>query len=249
MVGDDAAAEEDNEIEGDSEHDDEEACEKDEGTQDNEKTGADQWQAGWNLELQLAWRRPAQDPEAPIELAAPITAQALNGLGESDAVLATFAGGVRLAIAEMSVRRWKALTKQTVRAVLWEKEAMDTKHRVHIAQRTDRKLLCSVYEQGRQVCAVNTEDFGTLPEPQPSVVPVGHPALTAAVDFLIPLAELFCQGKYDGQSIKVAKHEKLNSLRQADKLQHKATRIRCVCNDESIHHCTRRTHSQVTSRQ
>ena len=53
-----------------------------------------------------------------------------------------------------------AVTGSLKHDVLWEAEHEITHHKIWMAQRVDRRLLLSVYEQSRQICQVRLDVFG-----------------------------------------------------------------------------------------
>ena len=98
---------------------------------------------------------------------------------------------------------------------LWESTHFETHNKLYLAQRTDRTLLLSLYEQGHQIAQVNVATFGTLPAPQPGVVAKGHPTLEKAMNFMKPLAVAYATGEItDRAELKNAKAEKLKEWQQ-----------------------------------
>ena len=66
-----------------------------------------------------------------------------------------------------------------------------------------------MYEQSKQICAVNVCDFGELPQPQPAVVADDNKTLLEAVKFLRPIAEAYAAGQIKKTDLKNYKDEKL----------------------------------------
>ena len=77
---------------------------------------------------------------------------------------------------------------------LWEGEHIATKHVLTLCQRPDRKLLLSLFEQGRQILQVRMDHFGELDDPN-TRLPRDSEILKKAVEFMKPIAELFAKNK------------------------------------------------------
>ena len=75
-----------------------------------------------------------------------------------------------------------------------------TKHAITIAQRVDRKLLLSIYEQGRQKLQINQELFGPVPD-QSTQSPISDATLAAALKFMTPIAERFAKNELDANEL------------------------------------------------
>jgi hypothetical protein len=96
---------------------------------------------------------------------------------------------------------------------LWQGEHHASHHRLSISQRTDRQLLLSAYEQGKQIAQVRMSLFGVLPEPQPAVIPRDSEILAKALDFLQPLMEAYaCGDAVDIPALKKLKDKSIATL-------------------------------------
>ena len=96
---------------------------------------------------------------------------------------------------------------------LWSGVRASTKHALHLAQRPDRSLLLSLYEQSRQRLQVKVSLFGDLPLPQPAVVARDHPTLAAALKFMTAIAEEFANGVIgEASELGAIRDEKLKKL-------------------------------------
>ena len=73
---------------------------------------------------------------------------------------------------------------------LWSGQHHASKNALIIRQRKDHHLLCSIYEQGKQIAQTVVQNFGELPLPQPEYVSNDHPAVEKALKFLLPFREL-----------------------------------------------------------
>jgi hypothetical protein len=90
----------------------------------------------------------------------------------------------------------KSAKRNPAEPPLWSGVRTSTNHALHLAQRPDRHLLLSLYEQGvRQRLQVKMNFFGELPLPQPAVLPRDHPIVKSAVNFMQPIAEDYASGK------------------------------------------------------
>ena len=98
-------------------------------------------------------------------------------------------------------------------AALWNGIRKIDGHALKLAQRPDRQLLLSLFEQTRQVCAVQVAWFGEVPLPQPAVVPKDTESLTKAMAFLKPLAIAYASGEIkDRSDLTVARDQKLAEM-------------------------------------
>ena len=73
---------------------------------------------------------------------------------------------------------------------------------IRIAQRPDRHLLLSIYEQSRQIYQVRVDAFGPLPEDHKGVLPHNNETLLKALQFLKPLAEDYSKDKITKDELK-----------------------------------------------
>jgi hypothetical protein len=130
---------------------------------------------------------------------------------------ATWDDGMVWNIAGLTVKRWRAKCEAKRRPKteqLWEGTHHSSHNKLLLSQRTDRGLLLSFFEQGRQICSFPVKLFGPLPEPQPGAVPKNNETLQKAVDFLTPLCEGYATGQIvDGVELKKIRDEKLKELR------------------------------------
>ena len=90
----------------------------------------------------------------------------------------------------------KSAKRNPAEPPLWSGVRISTNHALHLAQRPDRHLLLSLYEQGvRQRLQVKMCFFGELPLPQPAILPRDHPIVKSAVNFMLQIAEDYASGK------------------------------------------------------
>ena len=98
-------------------------------------------------------------------------------------------------------------------APLWEMRHATSNNELTINQRTDRKLLLSLYEQSKQILQLTMENWGPLPGVQPSVVDRSDPTLKAALAFLTPIAEAYGRNEiHDVPLLKKIRNTKMKEL-------------------------------------
>ena len=131
-------------------------------------------------------------------------------------IKATWPDGDEWEVPMVTKAAWRDISKPRSKQQeqpLWKSSHVVTNNTVWMAQRTDRSLLLSVYDQGRQIGQVRVDTFGELPEPQPAVVARNHPALMKAVDFFKPLAEAYSKGEIkDKEELKAQRDKLLKEL-------------------------------------
>ena len=114
---------------------------------------------GFCTQTLLGWR--CKNSEAEVEslkeYSWPLT---VDNVPDDKLVLITWPDEDSVMFFELSIGNYKLMSqfdKQAARGgegFMWEGEMMGTHHRLTIAQRKDRALLLSLYEQGKQVCMV-----------------------------------------------------------------------------------------------
>ena len=90
---------------------------------------------------------------------------------------------------------------------IFEGQHSVTKNKLVVAQRADRQLLLSLYEQTKQICQIRVDRCGTLPGTQPSTVPLETPALQTCIVFMKKVAQDYASDKINLQQIKELKRE------------------------------------------
>ena len=90
---------------------------------------------------------------------------------------------------------------------IFEGQHSVTKNKLVVAQRADRQLLISLFEQSKQICQIRVDRCGTLPGSQPCVVPLETPALQTCIVFLTKVAQDYASDKISLPQIKELKHE------------------------------------------
>ena len=80
-------------------------------------------------------------------------------------------------------------------------------------QRVDRALLCSVYEQSRQIASIRVNRFGPLLGDQPCAVESNHPTMQAACAFMLPLVQAYgCGETNDEKELKENQYKRMSDL-------------------------------------
>ena len=90
---------------------------------------------------------------------------------------------------------------------IFEGQHSVTKNKLVVAQRADRQLLLSLYEQSKQICQIRVDRCGTLPGNQPATVPLETPALQTCIVFMTKVAQDYASDKITLQQIKELKQE------------------------------------------
>jgi len=129
-----------------------------------------------------------------------------TGYQPEDPLIVQWADGVKWVVPDWTVARLESVMAKSsgskpARPKLWESEHTVTHHEVHIAQRCDRSLLLSVFEQTRQIAQIRVIDFAapdtdmakfTSP---PVALATDDPCVQAALRFIVPFAKAYCNGE------------------------------------------------------
>ena len=105
-----------------------------------------------------------KSPGSKVDLALPHEVE--DTAAGSDPLMAVREDGTRHPVEAVTVEMWRA--KQASRhsksgnELLWQGERLGTVHKLRIAQRTDRCLLLSLYEQSSQIANVRIDRWGGL---------------------------------------------------------------------------------------
>jgi hypothetical protein len=89
-------------------------------------------------------------------------------------------------------------------------EHKTTKHAITIAQRVDRKLLLSIYEQGRQKLQVQMDLFGVV-EDHSKQLKLESETLQKAIAFMTPIATRFANDELSGDALTAERDRLLKS--------------------------------------
>jgi hypothetical protein len=168
---------------------------------------------GWHPELRLAWRCKSLDSALDRELSCPIKAD--PDAPPTSNIVATWPDGCEWVVATVTHRDFADLEKGrrgTGDEPIWQMTHSVNNNTLKLAQRPDRKLLLSLYEQTRQILQVHTGLFGPLPEPQPAVVPRTCEALVKAIEFMQPIAIAYAKNEISFEELGTVKKDKLRAL-------------------------------------
>ena len=172
---------------------------KDEEDEDEEKDKV-KYTTSFNIEIGLATRKKLlpHGKSGLVEVSLPISQKELQKLKPTDAIFAQWPDGSSLQIAEMTRERYEALRvrgSQKSVELMWEMEAASTRHKIWVAQRVDRSLLCSLYEQDKQICQIRVDLFGDLEAPQPRKMDNDHEAVKKAAQVMIEIGKKYASGE------------------------------------------------------
>ena len=116
---------------------------------------------------------------------------------DSDPVVAHWPDETLAILPGVSAAKIRAASNKISRkgeGVLFEATMKDTKHKITIMQRVDRKLLLSLYEQQMQRLSVNLDVWGKI-EDQHVQLCASDPILQQGLAYLKPFAEDYAAGK------------------------------------------------------
>jgi hypothetical protein len=135
--------------------------------------------------------------------------------------VATFDDGTTHEITDMTIAKYKALKDgrklPTGAGILMTVERKLTKNKVTVAQRVDRTLLMSVYEQKRQIAQVRIDVFGPLPRQGDCthVVPNDDPTILKCLKFLRPMVLAYADGTHkEATDLKAAVQQALKDVKK-----------------------------------
>ena len=135
-----------------------------------ETAGGDGYKYGFDKDLRVGWRVAVGDRKQNKELSLPLQVPAD---APDDTLKVKFEDGSTWEVPDMCNKDFEKIAKQRGRdPPLWQGRHSKSHNLLQISQRPDRNLLCSLFEQTKQVLQVRMSLFGPLPEPQPAVHPL-----------------------------------------------------------------------------
>ena len=160
-------------------------AEKEEEPKDKKTKVEIEYVYGWDAVNQTAWRmnsamkKPAKEPSVKL--------YKQDGAQAHDCIWASWADGDPHEVREITCEEYTIMEQgrqgsKDVLETIWDGEHVATHHRLYIKARHDRKMLCSLYEQGKQICQVIVSMWG--PEDDPN-------SLKEASKMMIELAQLY----------------------------------------------------------
>ena len=163
---------------------------------------------GFDEELLLPWRQ--RGAGAPKDLGLPLPC---GGKPRDEPAVASWPDGFSARIPELTWGHVQDLTggRVSMAGVLFRAEHSVTKHAVTVAQRLDRRLLLSLYEQSRQVLQIPVSKFGPV-EDETKRVDENHPSLLGALDVMIPIAKKFANNELSRGDLKKARDSAMNDV-------------------------------------
>jgi hypothetical protein len=131
-----------------------------------------------------------------------------EGAASHDPVCARWSDGMEHIISDMSCSDLDKVTGGRVSdkqpsKVFFDEEMKDTHHRVTVKPRVDRSMLCSLYEQSKQVLQIPVKLFG----PEDS-----EDAMDKAAKMMIILAKQFCNNELKRADLKDARNKLLKTI-------------------------------------
>ena len=94
---------------------------------------------------------------------------------------------------------------------LWESIQDGTHHRIKIAQRLDKRLLLSLYEQDKQVCSMYMGTFGII-EDEHERLPNDSDIVKKVMNVMQPIAEKFASNKAERAELYELRDESMKRL-------------------------------------
>jgi hypothetical protein len=147
----------------------------------------------WDTELRNAyrWTEPHGAKEPALRIERP------DGCIDTDPITAVWPDGSTHAITSVTVAEFNIMMKQRQSTQLlhtiFEGEVAETHHRIIVKPRQDRYLLCSMYEQGRQILQIPVRKFGAESDPD---------TMATAGAILAELAKKYCSGEIQKHELK-----------------------------------------------
>lgn len=121
---------------------------------------------------------------------------------DEDGVSASWANGESHVVDGLTVKSVRQQqSKPNGVGILWEGTQIGTNHKISLAQRVDRKLLLSLYEQQAQRCSINLEVFGYI-EDQHKQLKADDEIVKKGLAFMAPLAYKFAKGELSRVELK-----------------------------------------------
>ena len=121
---------------------------------------------------------------------------------DEDGVSASWANGESHVVDGLTVKSVRQQqSKPKGEGILWEGTQIGTNHKISLAQRVDRKLLLSLYEQQAQRCSINLEVFGYI-EDQHKQLKADDEIVKKGLAFMAPLAYKFAKGELSRVELK-----------------------------------------------
>ena len=115
---------------------------------------------------------------------------------DTDFVVGQWHDGQTTVVKSMTYGKLKELSRSNRGqscGIEYEIEGKETKHRIVLVQKIDRRLLLIMREQNKQICEVKLSAFAPIQD-ETKRIASNHPATVAALKIMIPLAEGFAKG-------------------------------------------------------
>ena len=166
----------------------------------------------------MAWRKEAvgQTVRGEQEMALAFCRERIKEGSEHELVVARWPDGHEHTISGLTYGRLGEMMRvshgaSASQGPLWEGVHSQTNHKITVAQRVDRQLLVSVYEQSRQILQVKATAFGPI-EDEHKQQPNENSTIQAALKFLEPIVINYCAGTLEKDEMKKERDRLLAEL-------------------------------------
>ena len=155
---------------------------------------------GYSAELRQAWRQDARDPKKPKEVA--MSLEAVKGCNFP---IARFADGSEAEIVDVSAEDFELQGQPREHAkrpskVYFEREHIETHHRLRGLCKMDRQMLFILQEQSRQILQIHVSHFGEDSED----------TREKAAKFMLRICELYASNMIQRSELMVKRDELMN---------------------------------------
>ena len=167
-------------------------------------------EVGWDERLQLGYRGPVGCALKDREMS--YTVEDDPDQEDDAGITVEFENGDKYQLKHITFGHIRSANATPSQNVIWEAYHKKTKNKIWLAQRLDRPLLISVFEQGRQMTQIRADFFGVV-EDQSAFLPGDHEILKKAKEFFMPLLEDLLEDRIkDKHELQAAKKQKIKDL-------------------------------------
>ena len=136
----------------------------------------------------------------------------LSGQKDNDIVIACWPDGFSAPLPDWTVGEYLKLvgTGGKRSGAMFSTTHVKTCHEITVAQRSDRDMLMSIYEQGKQICMTKVPYWGDVVDNK--TLPDNHPSVQGAFTFMKELAEAFARDEVARDELKEERDRRLVRL-------------------------------------
>ena len=172
---------------------------------------------GYDSEINLAWR--ATPGAKHKDISQPLKVE--DGANDSDPVFATWEDGDSHVVPGLTAGQLKNISASQAptakgSGTLWSGEHIPTKHKLTINQKVDRTLLIVLFEQSKCILILRVNLFGAL-EDASKTLPKNDPVLQKAVNFMVPIAQLYATADIERHMLIKVRNDRLQDISLAPK--------------------------------